>query len=104
MDTELIVWISSADAPTICAHSLNAMTIISRVTVSVRPRLMLFFSTSVFLLPAIFVKTGITKLDTSIVATIHMAMVTAAVNHGLLSGASRVLGKTPKNLLYASPE
>ena len=81
VDRELMERLISGPAPTIWAHSFNAMTNIRMVMSLVRVFLSFFLSSLVFLNPTSLVRMGMTKLATTTVAKIHMTRVTRAVNH-----------------------
>ena len=99
MDRAPMKWAIPALAPTICTHSLTAMTNITTVIMDVRRLVSVLFSSCVFLAPTRRVNIGMMISDTITVAIIQMIRVTRAVTHTELSGASSVLGNTPKNLL-----
>ena len=85
LDIALMKWDTSAPAPTIWAHSLNAITNMIAVIVFVRRLVRLFFSSAVFLAPTKWVSRGMRISDTMIVAMIHRIMVTPAANQGLFT-------------------
>ena len=101
VDTRLMI---SALVPMMFRHSLTATTTIRTEMVLVRVFLSLSFSAGVFLVPANFVKNGMTASQTTTVMTIQRTNVTSAVNQGLLKGSDRVLGNIPKNWLKEPSE
>ncbi len=89
----------SALRPMMFRHSFSALTSISREMVLVSLRVMSFPASLLLFSLTTLMITGMMTSHITMVARIQRISVAMQVNHTLLNGEGRVLGKIPKNLL-----